>query len=403
MAGREFHALAGYFPLLDGPGFDALIADIKVNGLREPIMLYEGAVLDGRNRMRACECAGVEPKFVQYTGTDPLAFVISANVHRRHLTDSQRAMAAARAETTKHGGNRKPADQGANWHLDRKATAKAFGAKTRTVARAAAVLARGVPELAAAVDQGQLKISKAAIVARLTPEKQRAWLADPKAVRVKPARQVPGLSQGALPDLADLDEPLKTTAEWYWRGLAVGIHWLEMRGPGGKEVSLEAAELFKPLIEHREKLVLADRIAAAVVQAAGLDELRRLGRGLESANDWAEVGTLLRDRLLAHDSAPATDYIAIRERWASLNPKQAAERTARRYSGSKCELWAAVENYCRVQYIGEELDALATTYAFSRVVRELNRPAREAAQLEAEAAAKKAKRDRRDRRLSALN
>ncbi|MCW7076400.1 MAG: MT-A70 family methyltransferase [Candidatus Syntrophoarchaeum sp.] len=87
----EFHEIANMFPLMEGAEFDALVADIKKNGLLEPIWLYEDKILDGRNRYRACQLAGVEPQFVKYTKGDPLAFVISANLHRRHLNAYQRS------------------------------------------------------------------------------------------------------------------------------------------------------------------------------------------------------------------------------------------------------------------------------------------------------------------------
>jgi len=87
----EFHEIAKIFPLMEGTEFDALVADIKKNGLLEPIWLYEDKILDGRNRYKACQLAGIEPQFVEYTKDNPLAFVISVNLHRRHLTAYQRS------------------------------------------------------------------------------------------------------------------------------------------------------------------------------------------------------------------------------------------------------------------------------------------------------------------------
>jgi len=75
--------------------YRALVADIRAHGLIEPIWLYEGQIVDGRHRYRACLDAGVEPRFRTWDGPGTLVdFVLSLNVERRHLTPSQRATIA---------------------------------------------------------------------------------------------------------------------------------------------------------------------------------------------------------------------------------------------------------------------------------------------------------------------
>jgi ParB-like chromosome segregation protein Spo0J len=88
----SFHPLADIFPLMEGEEFDALVADIKANGLRELITVYQNKILDGRNRYRACRALGIEPRLTPFTGDDEAAraFVISKNLHRRHLTAEKR-------------------------------------------------------------------------------------------------------------------------------------------------------------------------------------------------------------------------------------------------------------------------------------------------------------------------
>lgn len=90
---REFapHPAAEIFPLLDEARLAELAADIEVNGLREPIRLLDGRILDGRNRLAACRLAGVEPRFTEVPeGTNPWALTWSLNGQRRDLNADQR-------------------------------------------------------------------------------------------------------------------------------------------------------------------------------------------------------------------------------------------------------------------------------------------------------------------------
>lgn len=90
------HPAAELFPMLDEASLEELTEDIRQNGLLNPIVLHEGRVLDGRNRLLACERAGVSVQTVPWIdpGCGPTAWVISQNLHRRHLTASQRAVVA---------------------------------------------------------------------------------------------------------------------------------------------------------------------------------------------------------------------------------------------------------------------------------------------------------------------
>jgi hypothetical protein len=101
----SFHPLADLFPLLEGADFEELVADARVHGVREPIWIYQGKILDGRNRYRAAEAAGVLCPRRIYDGDDPIGFVVSLNLKRRHLSESQRAMVAAKLATLRAGDN----------------------------------------------------------------------------------------------------------------------------------------------------------------------------------------------------------------------------------------------------------------------------------------------------------
>ena len=167
----EFHDLANVFPMLSDDELNALARDIAENGQRHEITLYQGKIIDGRNRYAACMLAGVEPRYTEYTGDNPVAFVVSENIARRHLDESQRAMCAERLANMKHGGDRK--NESRDQLISRSDAAKMLNVSVPSLKRAAQVIEHGVPELVQAVERGEIAVSKAATIAREPVEVQR--------------------------------------------------------------------------------------------------------------------------------------------------------------------------------------------------------------------------------------
>jgi ParB-like chromosome segregation protein Spo0J len=93
------HPAADLFPMVEGDEFRELCADIKARGLAQPITIWtDGTLLDGRNRLLACYETHQEVVVDKYLGTDPVQFSLSANLHRRHLNQGQKAMVALKVE-----------------------------------------------------------------------------------------------------------------------------------------------------------------------------------------------------------------------------------------------------------------------------------------------------------------
>src|SRR6516162_8020043 len=92
----KVHPVAALFPMLSDQELKELAEDIKEKGLQQAIMLDKNEqIVDGRNRMAACEIAKITPKFETLNGIEPEAYIISQNLARRHMTGGQRAMVAA--------------------------------------------------------------------------------------------------------------------------------------------------------------------------------------------------------------------------------------------------------------------------------------------------------------------
>src|SRR5262249_14697824 len=156
----DFHPLADLFPMLEdkSAAFEALVDDIRERRQQEPVWLYEGKILDGRNRYLACQRLGREIQVKDFTGDDPIGFVLSANLHRRHLNESQRAMVAAKLTSLAVGANQHTKGQGTSIDV----ASKLLNVGRAFIDRARKVLAAGDVKLVAAVEQGQVSVSAAA-------------------------------------------------------------------------------------------------------------------------------------------------------------------------------------------------------------------------------------------------
>jgi N6-adenosine-specific RNA methylase IME4 len=184
----EFHPYANIFPLIEGAEFEELVSDIRAHGVREPIWLYEEKILEGRNRYRASAAAEVDCPARPYEGSDPLAFVVSMNLRRRHLNESQRAMVAAKLANMAVGG--REANSANLQNCSQADAASRLNVSTRTVASAAAVQSGAIPELQTAVERGNVSVSAAADVATLPEEQQREIVARGEREILEAARQI---------------------------------------------------------------------------------------------------------------------------------------------------------------------------------------------------------------------
>lgn len=92
------HPIADVWPMMDEAKLAELADDIRKNGQLVPVWLYDGKILDGRNRWAACKIAGVEPKTKEYMGDEPTAFAVSLNDRRRHMNKGSLAAVAAELE-----------------------------------------------------------------------------------------------------------------------------------------------------------------------------------------------------------------------------------------------------------------------------------------------------------------
>lgn len=201
----EIHPAAELFPLMSEEELSGLIADINENGQREAVTFWNGKLIDGRNRATACERLGIDLDTCELDeDTDPIRWVLSHNLHRRHLSASQRAMVAAKVrdlydDQAKDRQKRKPKSVVEN--LPQQTPAKArdeagasLSVSGKTVDHATTVLREGSKDLIAAVESGEVSVSRAAKIAKT--ESKPCQLAAAKAEPIR--HETPNADERAI-------------------------------------------------------------------------------------------------------------------------------------------------------------------------------------------------------------
>ena len=176
------HPLAHLFPPLSPEQFDALVASIMALGLLDPITVWQGQIIDGLHRLRACKEAGVEPRYEYLDDdADPVTYVIAKNGTGREMDESQRAVVAHELSRWSTPGRPRGDDENCS---DVNSFTQAEAAKALRVGRTMVSYARrvlsedgpAVPELRQAVKEWKIKISDAARVAKRSSEIQHRAL-----------------------------------------------------------------------------------------------------------------------------------------------------------------------------------------------------------------------------------
>lgn len=176
------HYLSNSFPAMSSSELADLAIDIKANGQRHPIVIYDEMILDGWHRYKACLEAGVEPEFVNLNnGVNPAAYVQSMNLHRRHLNGSQRAMAVVACSQWADSGRPGKGEATSPFQTVDE-MAKAAEVSTRTIQQAKKAHEAGLGE---AVRDGKVSAERAAALAPLAEADRQAALKDPATKRLR--------------------------------------------------------------------------------------------------------------------------------------------------------------------------------------------------------------------------
>lgn len=192
MTEYEFHETANAFPYINGDAYETLKEDIRINGIIEPIYIFEGKIIDGRNRYRIAKDLGLDEVPTQsYDGDNPINFVQSMNLHRRQLTPSQKAAAAAFLSEFKQGQHSEEEE-----YETQETIAKKLGISRRMVVEATSLKRKADADLIERVKCGDISLHNATALARLSADDQRTVVGE-GADRVKEvAKKIKAMTKG---------------------------------------------------------------------------------------------------------------------------------------------------------------------------------------------------------------
>lgn len=221
---RPYHEVANIFPLLQGAEFEQLKADIQENGLLEDITIHpDGSILDGRNRYRACIETGTPPRFKTWNGKGSLvAFVVSMNLHRRHLNETQRGLVAARLANMKQG-ERTDVEPCANLRKVSQAEAAEMLNVSRRTVQAVKAVERKAPDLIPAMEAGEMTANKAIQTMRrrekigqledIASQEAKAIEGVYDVIVIDPPWQMEKIERDVRPNQVEFDYPAMTESE----------------------------------------------------------------------------------------------------------------------------------------------------------------------------------------------
>lgn len=311
----KIHPLADAFPLMEGKDFDELVESIGGTGLIEPIVMDGGVVIDGRNRLRACEKAGVEPRFEEYDSTFAIAdYIWAKNYTRRMMTDDQKAVVVLAWEEEVREQNRIKHVEGS----------RLGGSNSKAVNKCSQPSPRGSTrkDLAEKAEVSERKIYEAQTVNRYDKEHGTNFVEGIRAGTVKlrdAYKQAKGGDIAAKPTLSTIEKVAKIRemaadgyrADQIANELALKAETIRLRArEHGIELPDERLGKSKKIDAAR---IVGETVSQADAVASGLDLVESYLSSVEKADlaEWIDslgdsisrLRKLLRAMREAHDAA----------------------------------------------------------------------------------------------------